>query len=56
MVILLQLAKTAESRSDSYFNIELPKTINMPDATIAYIDEIVLPVSWTTTDEILNKL
>jgi hypothetical protein len=43
--------KTAQSKSDSGFTIELPKTINIPDDTIAYITEVVLPVSWTTIDE-----
>jgi hypothetical protein len=48
--------KTPESKSDSDFTIELPKTINIPDDTLAYINDIVLPVSWTTIDEINNKL
>jgi hypothetical protein len=43
--------KTSDSKSDSDFTIELPKTINIPDDTIAYINDIVLPVSWTTIDE-----
>ena len=43
--------QTEDSKSYSDFNIELPaKTINIPDATIAYINDIALPVSWTTTD------
>ena len=42
--------KTADSRSDSEFIIDLPKTINIPEDTIAYINDIVLPVSWTTID------
>ena len=28
----------------------------MPDATLAYINDIVLPVSWTTIDELNHKL
>ena len=48
--------KTADSRSDSDFTIELPKTINIPEDTICYINDIVLPVSWTTIDERNNKL
>jgi hypothetical protein len=48
--------KTSDSKSDSAFTIELPKTINIPDDTIAYIYDIVLPVSWTTIDERTNKL
>ena len=48
--------KTADSRSDSDFTIEQPKTINIPEYTIAYINDIVLPVSWTTIDERNNNL
>ena len=48
--------KTSDSKSDSDFIIELPKTINIPDDTIAYINDIVLPVSWTTINERNNKL
>ena len=48
--------KTSDSKSDSDFTIELPRTINIPDDTVAYINEIVLPVSWTTIDERNNKL
>ena len=48
--------KTEDSKPDSDFTIELPKTINIPDDTIAYIKDIVLPVSWTTIDERHNKL
>ena len=28
----------------------------MPDATLAYINDIVLPVSWTTIDELHHNL
>ena len=48
--------KTIDSKSDSDFTIELPRTINIPDDTIAYTNEIVLPCSWTTIDERNNKL
>ena len=48
--------KTADSRSDSDFIIEFAKTINIPEDTIAYINDIVLPVAWTTIDERTNKL
>ena len=49
--------KTEGSKSESDFIIVLPETINIPDATIAYINDIVLPVSsWTTIDERNNKL
>ena len=36
--------KTADRKSYSQFTLELPKTVKMPDATIAYINDIVLPV------------
>ena len=48
--------KTAVSKSDSDFTSELTKSINIPEDTIAYINDIVLPVSWTTIDEIINTL
>ena len=48
--------KTRDSKSDSDATIELPRTINIPDDTIAYINDIVLPVSWTTTDERTHNL
>ena len=48
--------KTADRRSDSDFTIELSKTINIPEDTICYINDIVLPVSWTTIGEINHKL
>ena len=48
--------KTEDSKSDSDFTIELPTTINIPDDTLAYINDIMLPVSWTTADEITNNL
>ena len=48
--------KTSDSKSDSDFTIELPNTINIPEDTICYINDIVLPVSWTTIDERHNNL
>ena len=48
--------KTEASKSDSDFTIELPNTINIPEGTTAYINDIVLPVSWTTLDERHNTL
>ena len=48
--------KTIDSKSDSDFTIELPRTINIPDDTTAYTNDIVLPVSWTTADEQNDKL
>ena len=48
--------KTEDSKSDSDFTIGLPKTVNIPDDTICYITDIVLPVRWITIDERNNKL
>ena len=42
--------KTVDRTSDSDFYVELPLSINMPDQCICYIDDIVLPVSWTMND------
>ena len=48
--------ETEDSKSDSDFTIELPKTINIPDATICYINDIGLPSSWTTIDAMNSKI
>ena len=43
--------RTANSKSESDFNVELPRSFNVPDGVVAHIDDIVIPVSWTTVDE-----
>ena len=43
--------RTASSKSESDFNIELPRSFNVPDGVVAHIDDIVIPVSWSTIDE-----
>jgi hypothetical protein len=43
--------KTADSKSSSDFYVELPRALNIPDKCVCYIDDIVIPVSWTTVDE-----
>ena len=48
--------KTEDSKSDSDFSIDLPKTVNIPDDTIASISDIALPLSWTTINERTNNL
>ena len=55
-IYMFTIFKTEDSKSDSDFTIELPTTINIPDDTLAYINDIMLPVSWTTADEITNNL
>ena len=47
--------KTADSKSDSDFFIELPRSLNVPENTICYINDIVIPVSWSTVDARNNK-
>ena len=47
--------KTVDSKSDSDFFIELPRSLNVPDNTICYINDIVIPVSWSTVDARNNK-
>jgi hypothetical protein len=48
--------KTADSKSDSDFYVELPRALNIPDKCVCYIDDIVIPVSWTSIDERNNQL
>jgi hypothetical protein len=42
--------RTANSKSESDFNVELPRSFNVPDGVVAHIDDIVIPVSWRTID------
>jgi hypothetical protein len=48
--------KTLDSHSDSNFWIGLPRSLNVPDDCVCYIDDIVIPVSWSTVDARKNKL
>ena len=43
--------RTADSNSNSDFYVELPRALNIPDKCVCYIDDIVIPVSWSTIDE-----
>jgi hypothetical protein len=43
--------KTEDSVSDSDFFIELPRSFNVPENCICYIDDFVIPVSWPTVDD-----
>ncbi len=43
--------RTANSKSETDFNVELPRSFNVPDGVVAHIDDIVVPVSWSTIDE-----
>ena len=52
---MFTISKTEDHMSDTDFSVELPKTTNIPEDTICYINDIVLPVSWTTIDEVNCK-
>jgi hypothetical protein len=43
--------RTGNSKSENDFNVELPRSFNVPDGVVAHIDDIVIPVSWSTIDE-----
>ena len=48
--------KTLDSLSDSNFWIELPRSLNVPDDCVCYVDDIFIPVAWSTVDARNNKL
>ena len=48
--------RTANSKSESDFTVELPRSFNVPDGVVAHIDDIVIPVSWRTVDDRNNKM
>ena len=48
--------KTSDSKSDSEFFIELPRSLNVPENCICYITDVVIPVSWSTIDARNNKV
>ena len=48
--------KTAKSASHSDFEYEIPQSVSLPDNTICYLDNIVIPNSWKTIDENNNRL
>jgi len=39
------------SKSSSDFTIDLPQSYTFPDNTVAYIDDVCIPVSWYTIQE-----
>ena len=43
--------RTKNSKSETDFSVELPRSFNVPDGVTTYIDDIVIPVSWSTIDE-----
>ena len=42
--------KTADSQSDCDFFIELPRSFNVPENTVCYLTDVVIPVSWSSKD------
>ena len=48
--------KTDDSKSDSDFFIELPRSLNVPENTVCYLTDVVIPVSWSTIDVRNTKL
>ena len=42
--------RTSSSKSESDFSVELPRSFNVPHGVVAHIDDIVIPVSWSTID------
>ena len=43
------------STSSSEFTIDLPQSYTFPDNTVAYIDDVCIPVSWYTIQEGRNN-
>ena len=48
--------KTKDSVSNANFKITLPQTMYMPDNTVFYIDDVVIPHSWYTVEYFNSKL
>ena len=48
--------KTNDSVSNSDFKFELKESLDLPDNTFAFIDDICIPHSWYTIEEYNNKL
>ena len=48
--------RTSDSKSSTDFSIELPRSFTIPDNVVAYIDDIVLPVSFPTVYDRNNAL
>jgi len=47
--------KTADSKGDADFTVQLPKSFNIPDDTVCYVDDVSIPVSWPTIGDRNNK-
>ena len=44
-------SRTKSSKSETDFSIQLHRSVNVPNGVVAHIDDIVIPVSWSTIDE-----
>ena len=43
--------KTKDSKSNSEFKYELVESLQLPDKCVAFIDDVIIPVSWYNIDE-----
>jgi len=48
--------KSPSSRGNSDFIIDLPENISLPNDTVCFVDNVVIPNSWKTIDASNNKL
>ena len=48
--------KTSNSISNCDFKFELKETLDLPDNTVCYIDDISIPHSWWSVENNNNKL
>ena len=48
--------KTNDSISNRNFKFELKESIDLPDNTVCYIDDICIPHTWYTLEHYKNKL
>ena len=49
-------SRLRSSGTDSDFTYDLPRSIEVPDETIAFIDSVLVPNVWTTLHENNNRL
>jgi len=43
--------KTKDSKSNSEFKYELVESIQLPDKSVCFVDDVILPHSWYNIDE-----
>ena len=49
-------SRLRSSGTDSDFTYDLPRSIEVPDQTIAFVDSLLVPNVWTTLHENNNRL